>query len=78
MNAPCVAAIVLMAEAPSCGGYPRIAQVIAVDLPRLAQRRPGDVVAFAETSLEEAQTRYLERERALTRIGHLVAERLHE
>ena len=70
--------IVLMAEAPTCGGYPRIAQVIAVDLARLAQRRPGNVVAFAETSLEEAQTRYLERERALARIGHLVAERLHE
>jgi len=70
--------IVLMAEAPTCGGYPRIAQVIAVDLARLAQRRPGDVVAFAETSLEEAQTRYLERERALARIGHLVAKRLHE
>jgi antagonist of KipI len=70
--------IVLMAEAPTCGGYPRIAQVIAVDMARLAQRRPGDAVCFAETSLEEAQTRYLERERALTRIGHLVAERLHE
>lgn len=70
--------IVLMAEAPTCGGYPRIAQVIAVDLARLAQRRPGDAVRFAETSLEEAQTRYLERERALARIVHLVAERLHE
>jgi len=70
--------IVLMAEAPTCGGYPRIAQVIAVDLPRLAQRRPGDTVHFAETSLQEAQTRYLERERAMARIAHLIAERLHE
>ena len=34
--------IVLMAEAPVTGGYPRIGQVAAVDLPRLAQRRPGD------------------------------------
>jgi biotin-dependent carboxylase-like uncharacterized protein len=70
--------IVLMAEAPTCGGYPRIAQVIAVDLPRLAQRRPGATVAFTQTSLEEAQTRYLERERALARIARTVAERLHE
>jgi antagonist of KipI len=69
--------IVLMAEAPTCGGYPRVAQVIAVDLPRLAQRRPGDTVRFAETSLDEAQTRYLERERALARIAHTVMERLH-
>jgi len=70
--------IVLMAEAPTCGGYPRVAQVIAVDLPHLAQRRPGATVRFAETSLDDAQTRYLRRERALARIGHIVAERLHE
>lgn len=69
--------ILLMAEAPTCGGYPRIAQVITVDLPRLAQRPPGGMVRFAETSLDEAQTRYLERERALARIARIVAERLH-
>lgn len=69
--------IVLMAEAPTCGGYPRIAHVIAVDLPRLAQRRPGAVVRFAETSLDDAQTRYLRRERALARLARIVAERLH-
>lgn len=70
--------IVLMAEAPTCGGYPRIAQVIGVDLPRLAQRRPGDALRFTETSLDDAQTRYLERERALSRIARTVAERLHD
>jgi antagonist of KipI len=70
--------IVLMAEAPTCGGYPRIAQVIAVDMPRLAQRRPGSMLRFAETSLDDAQTRYLRRERALARIARGVAERLHE
>jgi antagonist of KipI len=69
--------IVLMAEAPTCGGYPRIAQVIAVDLPRLAQRRPGSEVRYTPTSLEDAQTRYLRRERALTRIALTIAERLH-
>jgi antagonist of KipI len=70
--------IVLMAEAPTCGGYPRIAQVIAVDLARLAQRRPGSAVRFAETSLDEAQQRYLERERVLARIAQNVAERTHD
>ncbi len=68
--------IVLMAEAPTCGGYPRIAQVITVDLPRLAQRRPGDTLQFVETSLDDAQTRYLERERALTRLEHTIRQRL--
>jgi antagonist of KipI len=70
--------IVLMAEAPTSGGYPRIAHVIATDLPRLAQRRPGDSVRFTQVSLSEAQTRYLERERAIAHIARSVRERLHD
>ncbi len=70
--------IVLMAEAPTCGGYPRIAQVIGVDLPHLAQHRPGEVLRFAETSLDDAQTRYLERERAMARVARIIAERLRD
>ena len=68
--------IVLMAEAPVTGGYPRIAQVTAVDLPRLAQRRPGDTVSFREVSLRHALSRLADREQALNRVlGHL-AQRL--
>lgn len=68
--------IVLMAEAPTCGGYPRIGHVIGVDLPRLAQRRPGDSVRFARVTLDEAQTRYLERERALAALARTIKDRL--
>jgi len=68
--------IVLMAEAPTTGGYPRIAHVASVDLGRLAQRRPGDRVRFAEISLAEAQSRYLVRNRALATLGRAIAERL--
>jgi antagonist of KipI len=68
--------IVLMAEAPTCGGYPRIGHVAAVDLPRLAQRRPGDGVRFTPVSLAEAQTRYLERERALAALARTIRDRL--
>jgi len=71
------APIVLMAEAPTTGGYPRIAHVIAVDQPRLAQRRPGDAVRFTQVSPAAAQTLYLERERALARLKVTVTERLH-
>ena len=70
--------IILMAEAPTCGGYPRVAQVIAVDLPLVAQRRPGDSLRFAQTSLADAQTRYLEREQALERLGDDIRRRLAE
>ena len=72
------APIVLMAEGPTTGGYPRIAHVIAVDQPRLAQRRPGDSVRFTQVSPAAAQTLYQERERALARLKASVVERLHD
>lgn len=68
--------IALMAEHPTIGGYPRIGHVAAVDLALLAQRKPGDTVRFAEIDLDEAQTRYLERERALARLIEAIHERL--
>lgn len=39
--------IVLLADAQTVGGYPRLGHVIAADLPRLAQRRAGDRLRFA-------------------------------
>jgi len=60
--------IVLMAERQTTGGYPKIAQVASVDLPRLAQRAPGEPVRFALIELAEAQALLLERERALQAI----------
>lgn len=38
--------IVLLADAQTVGGYPRLGHVIAADLPRLAQLRPGETVRF--------------------------------
>jgi antagonist of KipI len=68
--------IALMAEHPTIGGYPRIGHVAAIDLPLLAQRKPGDAVRFAAIGLDDAQTRYLERERELERLIEAVRERL--
>lgn len=39
--------IVLLADAQTAGGYPKIACVISADLPRLATRKPGEAVRFA-------------------------------
>lgn len=69
--------IVLMAEHPVTGGYPRIGQIAAVDLPRLAQRRPGDTVRFAPIDLDDAQMRYLRRERELARMVDAIRARRH-
>jgi biotin-dependent carboxylase-like uncharacterized protein len=70
--------IVLMTEAPVTGGYPRIGQVAAVDLPRLAQRRPGDTVSFREISLQHALSRLAEREQAMNRVLGYLAQRLEQ
>ena len=68
--------IVLMAEHPTTGGYPRIGQVAVIDLPRLAQRQPGQCLRFVEIDLDEAQSRYLERERQLALLEDVIARRL--
>ena len=54
--------IVLMADRQSTGGYPRIGEVASVDLPLLAQLKPGDRLRFRPISLDEAQRLYLARE----------------
>jgi allophanate hydrolase subunit 2 len=46
----------MMADAPTTGGYPKIATVVSVDLALLAQLTPGiGRVRFQAVSLEEAQ-----------------------
>ncbi|OOG45989.1 biotin-dependent carboxyltransferase family protein [Rhodanobacter sp. C01] len=68
--------IALLAEAPVTGGYPRIGQIALVDLPRLAQRRPGDTVCFHETTLDEALTRLAAHRQRLARLLGTIAQRL--
>jgi antagonist of KipI len=46
--------IVLAADHQSTGGYPKIAEVIAADAPRLAHVPPGQELRFAPVTLEEA------------------------
>jgi antagonist of KipI len=57
--------IVLMADAQTIGGYPQIGHVIGVDLPLVAQLRPGDTVRFRKVTLAEAHELLLAREHAL-------------
>lgn len=47
--------IVLMAERQTTGGYPKIATVASVDLPRLAQATTGSAIRFSTISQEEAE-----------------------
>lgn len=45
--------IILMADAQTTGGYPRIANVVSDDLEIVAQLKPGDELKFMLVSLEE-------------------------
>ncbi|MBA3795707.1 MAG: biotin-dependent carboxyltransferase family protein [Chloroflexi bacterium] len=51
---PGEAPIVLLADHQTVGGYPVPLVVASVDLPRLAQLRPGDLLRFEGITLDEA------------------------
>ena len=50
------APILLMADRPTTGGYPKIATVITADLSQAAQLQPGDRLTFRTTTLYEAES----------------------
>ncbi|MEO7245791.1 MAG: hypothetical protein ABIX12_11670, partial [Rubrivivax sp.] len=47
--------IVLLADAQTAGGYPKIGTVIGADLPRLAAARPGQALRFAWVSAADGE-----------------------
>jgi antagonist of KipI len=55
--------IALMADAPTVGGYAKLAVVSEADLPILAQRRPGESIRFELITLEQSH-RALRRRRS--------------
>ena len=67
--------IILLADAQTIGGYPRLAHVIAVDLPLVAQLQAGNTVRFQEVSLEEAHRLWLARERDLAILAEGLAQK---
>ncbi|WP_394994071.1 biotin-dependent carboxyltransferase family protein [Emticicia sp.] len=60
--------IVLMADHQTSGGYPRIGNVISVDLPILAQCGANDLVKFKVVSLQEAEELLLLQEKEIQKL----------
>jgi len=56
--------IILMADRQTTGGYPKIGHVCAVDLPRLAQKMPGETIRLKVVDLGTAQRLMLSQERS--------------
>ena len=65
--------IILMADAPTVGGYPKIAVVSAADLPIIAQRRPGETLRFEIVTIEQSQKAFRRRATDLNAIAQLAA-----
>ena len=60
--------IVMMKDAQTTGGYAKIAVVSTVDLPIVAQSRPGERLRFKAITVEEARKLLLRREKTLMAI----------
>ncbi len=68
--------IVLLADAQTVGGYPRLGHVISVDLPRLAQLRAGDALRFEAITADAATLLRRKRDAELTRALLAINDRL--
>ncbi|TCC97890.1 5-oxoprolinase subunit C family protein [Pedobacter hiemivivus] len=66
------AAILLMADHQTTGGYPRILQVITADLTKLAQMRSGQQIRFKLVTLAEARQAMLHTEMQLKQLKQTI------
>jgi antagonist of KipI len=57
--------IVLMNDCQTTGGYPRIGQIAAIDLPVMAQLKPGETINFKRISFEQAEELYLTQQKII-------------
>ncbi|MGP4060775.1 biotin-dependent carboxyltransferase family protein [Halobacillus sp. H74] len=69
--------IILLADRQTTGGYPKIGQVASVDLPRIAQMKPGENMTFRHISHAEAQHLYLKRENQLRQLKRGIHSKHH-
>jgi antagonist of KipI len=60
--------IVLFVDQQTTGGYPKIANVISADIPRVAQLRPRDNVRFEQVSVDDAINLLHDQERWLAEL----------
>jgi len=66
--------IVLMADAQTTGGYPKIATLGTPGVSRLAQARPNDKVCFKKILLSQAHRQYAEYQKRLHQLENELVE----
>ena len=60
--------IILLADRQTTGGYPKIAQIVSVDIQKIVQLKPNEKIMFKEISLEDAERLYFQREKYINYI----------
>ncbi|UOQ48330.1 biotin-dependent carboxyltransferase family protein [Gracilibacillus caseinilyticus] len=70
--------IILMADGQPTGGYPKIGQVVKVDLGKVSQIRPGQPFTFQKITLDDAISLLAKREVDLKRIQTFTMEKWGE
>lgn len=70
--------IILMADRQTLGGYPKIAQVATVDLPRIAQLAPGGSLRFLEITPYESEMLYMQQVQAMRALQCMINCKLKE
>ncbi|MBU5269200.1 biotin-dependent carboxyltransferase family protein [Clostridium cochlearium] len=63
--------IIMMSDRQTAGGYTKIANVISIDLPKIAQLKPGDIIKFKKVSIYEAQKLLKEMEENINTIKEI-------
>lgn len=66
--------VVLLMDCQTTGGYPKLATIIAADLPHVAQSRPGTEVTFAAVDIATAQRLYRTYRTTLADIGRTLED----
>ncbi|KQO12397.1 biotin-dependent carboxyltransferase family protein [Paenibacillus sp. Leaf72] len=70
--------IILMADHQTIGGYPKIAQVATVDLPLLAQAKPGETIRFKQITRQKSEELYIKHELQMQRLSMFIEIRYRE
>lgn len=63
--------IIMMSDRQTAGGYTKIANVISIDLPKIAQAKPGNIIRFKKVSIYESQKLLKEMEENIVTIKEI-------
>jgi allophanate hydrolase subunit 2 len=66
--------ILIMRDAQTTGGYPKIATATTSDLSLLGQAKPNDTIEFSKVTVQQAQERTREYHKVLDNLGSLLTK----